>query len=145
MGEGQSLQDPEIGTEKGVLIFLVVVGGALGGVVRHLLIRYMERVSSKGFPWGTLVVNALGAFILGAFFGSANTLPGSASAFHEGKAFLAVGFCGGLTTFSTFSLQVLALLSAGKRGLASANIIGSVVVCLASAAGGFAMVRAVIG
>ena len=75
----------------------VAVGGAVGAVLRHLVSRRLNR---PGFPWGTLAVNVAGSFLLGAVLG--RTPP-------EVAALVGTGFCGALTTYSTFTLEIVGL------------------------------------
>jgi CrcB protein len=115
-----------------VLIFYVALGCAIGGICRYLLMTAVSQRFGDGFPWGTLAVNALGSFLLGLLLGS--HLSGSFAA--DDSAFAAVGFCGGLTTFSTFSLQNLSLVSEQKWKHAAWNSIGSTLLCMLCIAGG---------
>jgi CrcB protein len=93
------------------------------------------------FPWGTLLINVLGSFVIGWFdvltgeFGSWS-VPGDA------RAFVLVGLCGGFTTFSSFSLQTMQLLQGGEVLRAGAYIVGSVVLCLVSVWAGMMLARA---
>jgi CrcB protein len=119
----------------------VVVGSALGGVSRYFLSGVVARRVGETFPWGTLVVNVTGAFVIGVFGGLATdnaALLGSPDLW-----LLAVtGFCGGYTTVSSFSLQTLALARDGERLRAAAYVALSVVLCLLAVAGGIASVGA---
>lgn len=119
----------------------VVVGSALGGVSRYFLSGMIARGVGETFPWGTLVVNVTGSFIIGLFGGLATdnaALLGSPDLW-----LLAVtGFCGGYTTVSSFSLQTLALARDSERGRAMAYVALSVVLCLLAVAGGFTSVGA---
>ena len=83
-------------------IFAVAAGGALGSVTRYLVGIASGRMFGTSFPWGTLIINVTGSFLIGAFVGMFATrwdLPPAA------RIFLTVGICGGYTTFSTFSLD----------------------------------------
>jgi fluoride exporter len=119
----------------------VVVGSALGGVSRYFLSGMIARGVGETFPWGTLVVNVTGSFVIGLFGGLATDnaeLLGSPDLW-----LLAVtGFCGGYTTVSSFSLQTLALARDSERGRAMAYVALSVVLCLLAVAGGFTSVGA---
>lgn len=119
----------------------VVVGSALGGVSRYFLSGMIARGVGETFPWGTLVVNVTGSFVIGLFGGLATdnaALLGSPDLW-----LLAVtGFCGGYTTVSSFSLQTLALARDSERGRAMAYVALSVVLCLLAVAGGFTSVGA---
>jgi fluoride exporter len=89
---------------------LVAVGAAIGAPLRYLTDRIMQARFGTGFPWGTLTVNVTGSFILGMVLG----LPLSPGA----VALLGTGFCGALTTYSTFSWEILAL--SRRREIAAA-------------------------
>lgn len=111
----------------------------MGGVVRYLCMLGLNRWLGEAFPWGTLCVNLLGSCLLGALMGSDMIAAGNPSGLHPPlHAVAAIGFCGGLTTFSTFSLQNLSLLSSGSRAKLAANITGNVLLCLVAAAAGYA-------
>lgn len=107
---------------------LIAIGSALGGVSRHVLGTWVVQRVGQGFPWGTLAVNALGSFIIGICAAWAMSVQRDTAAFV--RDFAMIGFLGGFTTFSAFSLQTLQLLRDGKIGFALANVAGSVVVCL---------------
>jgi fluoride exporter len=114
----------------------VAIGGALGSVARFWLGNAMVMVMGSEFPWGTLLINILGSFII-SFFGM---LTGSADRFpvpYEARIFVMVGICGGFTTFSSFSLQTIELAYAGQAGRAGIYVAISVILCLAACALGF--------
>ena len=122
-----------------MFILLTFIGCALGGVLRYLGTLLIARFFGEGFPWCTLVVNAVGSFLMGLFLGSglvAKELWLSSNGIY---AFVALGFCGGLTTFSTFSLQTFSLISKQAWGKALANILGSVLLCVFCVFSGYAM------
>lgn len=109
---------------------LVALGGALGSVGRFWLSGLIARQAGETFPWGTLLVNVSGSFVIGLFA----TLSGP-----EGRLlvpawfrqpFFMLGVCGGYTTFSSFSLQTLSLLEAGQALYAAGNVALSVFGCL---------------
>ena len=100
-----------------------VIGSALGGIVRYLGTEFVTRLAGERFPWDTLVVNSFGSFLLGALLGSSMASGGTVT-------FLLFGFCGGLTTFSTFSLQTLSLISEKTWYTALSSMLVSVVLCL---------------
>jgi len=87
--------------------FLVAFGAAIGGTLRYWMAGVVQKIFSSTFPFGTLSVNILGSFILGfiIFFLDSGELISS-----EMRIFLTVGFCGGFTTFSTFSFETINLL-----------------------------------
>jgi CrcB protein len=101
--------------------------GALGCLSRYYLSGWVYGILGRGFPYGTFVVNILGAYIIGLImeFGLRSTLiPPSI------RMGLTVGFLGGLTTFSTFSYETFRLLEDGELLIAFTNVIVSVLVCL---------------
>lgn len=110
----------------------VALGAAVGAPLRYLVGRALERPG--GFPWGTLAVNVTGSLVLGALVGS-----GVGPAV---TALVGVGFCGALTTYSTFAQESVTLARRGRSGLAAANVAGSVVAGLAAAAVGYLVGRA---
>jgi CrcB protein len=109
----------------------VAIGGALGSVARFWCSGLVAQTMGGTFPWGTMLVNVVGSFIIGFF----STLTGPDGRFlvaPNARAFVMVGFCGGYTTFSSFSLQTLALAQDGEWLQVAANIVLSVIVCLAA-------------
>ena len=119
------------------LSLFVLVGSALGGLARFWLGAWSIEVLGPDFPWGTLAINVLGSFIIGA---AATAFPTDAN---DMRALIMVGFCGGFTTFSSFSLQNLELLQADRFGAASIYIAASVAACLAATALGWTLGRSV--
>jgi CrcB protein len=108
-------------------LLAVAAGGAAGAVMRWLMASGIQRMAGGAFPWGTLVVNALGSFLLGFLF---VWLIERSSASELMRLALTVGFLGAFTTFSTYSLESIRLLQEGAFTLAFGNIVGQVVVCL---------------
>ena len=107
----------------------VAVGGALGSMARFWLGGLIGSLAGETFPFGTLLVNVTGSFAIG--FIAAMTEPdGRWAAFPALRTFVAVGVCGGYTTFSAFSLQTLALIQTRQWAHAGWNVIGSVALCL---------------
>jgi fluoride exporter len=88
------------------MYFWVAVGSALGGVARYWLSGVAARIGGETFPWGTLLINVLGSFVIG-FFGTLTGPDGRLFVSPTGRQFVMVGICGGFTTFSSFSLQTL--------------------------------------
>lgn len=110
----------------------ITLGSALGGVARYALTR-LTLDSSSSFPWGTILINVIGCFVIG-FFGTL-TYPGSRFEASENiRLFVMVGLCGGFTTFSSFSLQTFDLIRTGEFSRALANVVLSVVICLGAVA-----------
>ena len=122
-----------------MLILLTFIGCALGGVLRYLGTLMIARFFGEVFPWGTLVINAVGSFLLGLFLGSGFVAKELWLSSNGAYTFAALGFCGGLTTFSTFSLQTFSLISEQAWGKALANILGSVLLCVFCVFSGYAM------
>jgi CrcB protein len=120
----------------------IAAGSALGGAARYLCTGIAARLIGETFPWGTLVVNVVGSFIIGFIA----TLSGP-----EGRLFLnsttrlalMTGFCGGYTTFSSFSLQTLNLFNDGQWLYAGANVGGSVILCLVATMAGSALAASI--
>lgn len=109
--------------------FAVALGGALGSVVRFWLTGVMTLLTGPRFPWGTLLINVAGSFVIGLVAGLTLT-PDRIGMHPSVRIFLMTGFCGGFTTFSAFSLQALELLQGGEIVPAFAYMTGSVVLCL---------------
>lgn len=107
---------------------LVGAGGALGAVSRYLL-GLLPLKSESGFPLMTLFINLLGSFCIGFIV----TMAGEQTHLRPRTLlFLKVGFCGGFTTFSTFSQETLGLLQTGKTAVAAAYIAASLLLCTAA-------------
>ena len=117
----------------------VAAGGALGTVARYLLALALAPISGT-LPWGTVVINVAGSFVIG-LFGTLTLAHGRYPAPEVARLSVMVGFCGGFTTFSSFSLQSLELLQRGDYGWALAYIAGSVGLCLLAVSAGFAAGR----
>lgn len=112
---------------------LVALGGAAGAVARYWVSGLVYRLTGPGFPWGTLVVNLLGCFLIGVVVLVLETTIQSGAV----RAAVAIGFLGAFTTFSTFSYETLALLQDGEWLRAGAYLGGSVTVGLLAVAAGF--------
>jgi len=109
----------------------IAIGSALGGMARYWCSGIAARLIGETFPFGTLIVNVLGSFIIGFF--STLTGPGSRLFVPSlARQFVMVGFCGGYTTFSSFSLQTLSLTTDGEYLYAGVNVGASVALCMAS-------------
>jgi CrcB protein len=116
-----------------MIILAIAVGGAIGSVLRYTLGVGVQRLAHVGFPVGTLIVNLIGCILVGVLarhFLNDETAPVL-------RAGLTVGFCGGFTTFSTFTLETVGLIMAGNWPKAAAYIALSVVTCVAGTATGF--------
>jgi len=109
----------------------IALGSALGGVARFGCSSLVANWFGQTFPWGTLLVNVLGSFVIG-FFATLTGPDGRVLVPGDTRQFVMVGLCGGYTTFSSFSLQTLTLVQDGEIARAGLNVAGSVVLCLAS-------------
>ncbi|MEI6556772.1 MAG: fluoride efflux transporter CrcB [Rhodospirillaceae bacterium] len=109
---------------------LVAFGSALGGTLRYWLSGLIAAATGGAFPWGTLVVNVTGSFVIG-FFAVLSGPDGRLLVPGEWRQFFMAGICGGYTTFSSFSLQTLTLAQDGEWAEAGLNIGLSLVLCLA--------------
>jgi fluoride exporter len=109
-------------------------GSALGAVARYVTSLWMLAAFGPAFPWGTLSVNVLGSFLIGLF---AARLAGDAGRNQATRQFLLAGFCGGFTTFSIFSLEMLLFVMAGDWARAGAYLALSLVLWLAAVWIGF--------
>ncbi|MER7133381.1 fluoride efflux transporter CrcB [Streptosporangium saharense] len=118
---------------------LVLAGAAVGAPVRYLTDRMVQARHDTVFPWGTFTVNVFGSFVLGLLAGAA--LSGAAGA--EVRLLVGTGFCGALTTYSTFSYETLQLAENGARFYALANVVASVAAGLGAVFVGMAFAQAV--
>jgi CrcB protein len=108
------------------MVFLVFFGAGIGGVARYALGGWIQGAAGAGFPWGTLLINITGSLLLGLLY---PLLEGPAVS-PQWRAFLAIGVCGGYTTFSSFSYETIQLVQDGAWGRASAYVGGSVLLSL---------------
>ena len=120
---------------------LVAAGGALGSVGRYGLALSIARATGSGFPFGTILINIFGSFVIG-WFAEFTAAYGRHPAGEPARALVMAGLCGGFTTFSAFSLQTIDLLRAGQTTRAMANVLVSVVLCLAATALGMRLAHA---
>jgi fluoride exporter len=109
-------------------VLLVLLGGAVGAPARYLTDVTVQRLHGTSFPWGTWTVNVTGSLVLGVVLsvgpGWLVTLAGT-------------GFCGALTTYSTFGYETVRLHEEGQRAIAVANVLATLVVGLVAAALGW--------
>lgn len=103
-------------------ILLVAVGGAIGATARHLLTTWMQSQTGTGFPWGTLIANITGSFLIGIVVG----LVSQGTLSDQARLLLAVGILGGYTTFSSFSHENLQLIEKGSAVAFLLNTFGQV-------------------
>jgi CrcB protein len=111
--------------------FWIAIGSALGGVARYACSSLVAGWVGETFPFGTLLVNVVGSFIIG-FFAALTGPDGRLMVAPDARQFVMVGLCGGYTTFSSFSLQTLALMRTGDLTGAAWNVAASVGLCMAA-------------
>lgn len=121
--------------------FWVAIGGAIGSMARHWSTAVGNALFGAAFPWGTLLINIIGSFVIGFFF--AITGPdGRFDAPISARLFVMTGICGGYTTFSAFSLQTLTLLQDGAWLRGGSYVVASMVLCLIAVWAGYAAATA---
>ena len=119
-------------------VVLVLIGGALGAPLRYLTDLLVQARHDSILPWGTLTVNVAGSFVLGVV-GAAVAAAGAPSWV---MTLLGTGFCGALTTFSTFGFETVRLIEEGSLLEAFVNVLAGLVAGLAAVAAGWALVTA---
>ncbi|MEV0562263.1 fluoride efflux transporter CrcB [Dactylosporangium sp. NPDC050588] len=112
-------------------LLLVLIGGAVGAPARYLT----ERALKDRSPLGTLIVNVFGSALLGSLIGAGDALPATV------RTLVGTGFCGALTTYSTFSLETLRLVEEGRPRRAAAYVTASLVLGLAAATAGYTLTQ----
>jgi CrcB protein len=123
------------------MLWYIAVGSAIGGMSRYVIGGLVQRLLDTTFPAGTLLINVTGSLLLGAILRYGVETP---TLTPELRAFLTLGFCGGYTTFSTFSYEAVALLEDGEWGRAGVYIGLSLLLSLAAVFLGFALARQAI-
>lgn len=118
-------------------VIAVAVGGAFGSVLRVGLSGWVQSAAGRGFPYGTLSVNVIGCFLMGALFVWLVERGDNAL----WTAGLLAGVLGGFTTFSAFSMDTLRLIESGEIGPAFTNVAASVVLCLGATWLGLSLAR----
>lgn len=126
------------------LLLTIFIGSGLGGVCRYLTTKGIEKIAFRAipgtsaaiFPWGTLTVNIVGCFLIGLIYGLAGK---NIDMTQQTRTFLTVGFCGGLTTFSTFSHESLILLTDGHPAVCAIYAAASLALGLLAAYAGHAL------
>lgn len=122
---------------------LVMLGGGAGAGLRYGVGLLASRLFGLGFPWGTLLCNVAGSLAMGALVGGlAHGLLGDGRQAEEARLLLGVGLLGGFTTFSTFSMDAVALWQRGDLGPAIAYVAASMAIALAGFVIGLRMMRA---
>jgi fluoride exporter len=122
-----------------VSVILVVLGAMVGAPLRYLTDRAVQTRHDSVFPWGTFAVNVTGSGLLGFLYAGVQA-HGLAPAV---MTLLGTGFCGALTTYSTFSFETLRLLQSGSRFYALTNVVASIIAGLGSAFRGAAIAQAI--
>jgi CrcB protein len=119
-------------------ILLIALGAAMGAPLRYLTDRAVQARHDSVFPWGTFTVNVAGSFILGLLLRgvAVHAVPGSVN------ALLGTGFCGALSTYSTFGFETVRLLEDRLRAYAVLNVIAGIVAGLGAAFCGIAVAEA---
>ena len=117
---------------------IVFLGAGIGGALRHGVNVGAARLWGFGFPYGTLVVNVLGSFLMGLLAGYFAFRPGIAQ---HARLFLTTGILGGFTTFSAFSLDTALLVERHAYGLAAGYAVGSVAASISALFLGLAVFR----
>lgn len=120
----------------------IAIGSALGGMARYGCSGVAAVLIGETFPWGTLIVNVAGSFIIG-FFATLTGPGGRVFVSSAASQFVMLGFCGGFTTFSSFSLQTLNLLQDGEWLRAGGNIAGSVTLCMIAVWAGYLLAASI--
>ena len=121
-------------------IILVGIGGMLGSIARYLIAVFFAGQFSSVMPYATLTVNIVGCFLIGILFGLSergNILT------PEWRVFLTTGFCGGFTTFSTFSYESIRLIQDGEFYYVSLNVAASVVIGFAATYLGILLIKSI--
>jgi fluoride exporter len=121
-------------------IVLVFVGAGLGGVLRHLINSGVSALLGAAFPYGILLINVTGSFVMGLLVGWLAFRAGEDWT-RNAQLFVATGVLGGYTTFSTFSLDAFRLIERGQIGLAALYIGGSLILGVAGLWAGLTLVR----
>lgn len=117
-----------------VTCLIVMLGGAIGTFARYA-VSVLTAPISRDLPWGTIIINITGSCLIG-FFGTLTLASGRFPASENLRLFVMVGFCGGYTTFSSFSLQTLDLMRSGAFLRAGINMLASVILCIIAVAVG---------
>ncbi len=120
-------------------VLLIALGATMGATLRYYLTIWAATQLGIGFPYGTLLVNGIGSFVLG-FFLILVSVRMQSSNMHL-RLLVATGFCGSLTTFSTFSYETVELLNNGNLTGAFVNVAGSLVLGLLAVVAGIALAR----
>jgi CrcB protein len=124
-----------------MILLLIALGGAAGSVLRYLVGGRVQHFAPHGFPLGTLFVNVVGCLLIGMLIRQFMNI----QTHNYLRALFVVGFCGGFTTFSTFSAETLGLIEGGEYTRAMGYVTLSVVLCLAATFAGMSLMRLLAG
>lgn len=119
-------------------LLLIFIGGGLGSLIRFSLSKFIQENTDKTFPFGTLGVNVLASIILGIFVGMVEVKSLTNLNY---KALITIGFCGGFSTFSTFSNDTLQLIQNNRILEALMNILLNVILCILATFGGITLAK----
>ncbi len=116
----------------------IALGAVAGASARYFLGGYVAKIIPSSFPYGTLIINVSGSFLLGFFliWTSERVLVDP-----RWRLLVAIGFCGSFTTFSSYAFETFGLFEQGQWMLVTANVIASNLICLISVLGGAALAR----
>jgi CrcB protein len=120
-----------------MILLLIAVGGAAGSVLRYLVGGRVQHFAPHGFPVGTLFVNVVGCFLIGILIRQFMNV----QTHNYLRALLVVGFCGGFTTFSAFSMETVGLIEGGEYSRAIAYLSLSILLCLTATIAGMSAMR----
>jgi CrcB protein len=126
---------------NGGIVLAVAAGGAVGATARYLVMSWVGHAFGHGFPYGTLAVNVLGSFVLGALI---EVMALTYSPSEEVRAFLVVGMLGAFTTFSAFSLDVVTLFQRGEPATAGIYVALSVFLSVLAFIAGLSVLRWIV-
>jgi len=124
-----------------MVLLLIALGGAAGSVLRYLIGGRAQHFAPHGFPLGTLFVNVVGCFLVGMLVRQFMNI----QTHNYLRALLVVGFCGGFTTFSTFSMETVGLIEGGEYPRAIGYIGLSIALCLTATFTGMTVMRLIAG
>jgi CrcB protein len=119
-------------------LLLVSLGAIVGANARYIISRFAARVLGPIFPWGTLMINISGSFVVGLFMIYATE---RAIVDPRWRLLIVVGFCGAFTTFSSYAFESMAYFEQGQWWLMTANVLGNNLLCLGAALAGMALAR----
>ncbi len=117
----------------------VALGGIVGACARYFLSRFTAKILGTSFPWGTLLINVTGSFLLGLFlvYTTERVLLDP-----KWRLLIAIGFCGAYTTFSSYAYESMTYVQQGNWGLFAGNVLANNILCLLAILGAAALARA---